>query len=190
MARDVISRLRSLARKSTTMAKAPNPAFFLLKGEPEPDLRGGLDVGSQPLSAFSSPALYSGVRNRQAAGILRTAAPGDLALFYHAGTKKPAHLGLAGVVRVIQMLPDPTAATAGHPFFDAKHTPAAPVWHALSLQRVETFPSLLTLAELKAAAVVSPILASLTVLKQPRLSVSRVTQAQWDEVLALARDAR
>ena len=169
----------------------PRPLYFCVKGEPEPDIRGGVDVGSQPLSSFlPAPGIYSGVRSKQARNTILTMAPGSLVLYYHAGCKKAANLGLAGIVRVRAVRPDPTASDPAGPFFYPAHSLASPVWHAVVLEHVETFPRLFSLAELKAAAAINPTVGGMSLLKQPRLSVSAVTPAQWDEVVELARNAR
>lgn len=106
---------------------------------------------------------WTGVKNATAAIFLRAMAPGDEAIFYHSNQGKEA-VGIARVTRAAQ--PDPT---------DAK-------WVSVEVETVAPLPRPVTLAAMKAAAP----LADLRMIRQSRLSVSPVTDAEWAVIMAMA----
>lgn len=106
---------------------------------------------------------WDGVRNPAAARHLREAAVGDRALIYHTGGVK-AVVGIARVTRAAQ--PD---GEDGH-------------WVSIRVEPVAPLPGPVTLATIKA----TPALAGMPVVRQGRLSVSPVSDAEWDTIVALA----
>jgi predicted RNA-binding protein with PUA-like domain len=120
------------------------------------------------------------VRNYQARNFMRDGMrAGDGVLFYHSSCAQP---GIAGLARIAGGLaPDTTQFDAASPYFDAKSTAEAPRWLQIDVSLVRV-TRLLSLAELRAA----PQLASLQVLRRGnRLSITPVTPAEWQAVLAL-----
>ena len=107
---------------------------------------------------------WDGVRNHAAAAHLRAMAPGDRVLFYHSGEQKAA-VGVAEVTRAARADGD-----AGN-------------WVSVAIRPLDPLPAPVTLAAMKAA----PALADMAMLRQSRLSVSPVTAAQWDAIMALAQ---
>ncbi|WP_375182636.1 EVE domain-containing protein [Sphingomonas adhaesiva] len=107
---------------------------------------------------------WDGVRNHAAASHLRAMAPGDRVLFYHSGEQKAA-VGVAEVTRAARADGD-----AGN-------------WVSVAIRPLDPLPAPVTLAAMKAA----PALADMAMLRQSRLSVSPVTAAQWDAIMALAQ---
>lgn len=105
---------------------------------------------------------WTGVRNYQARNNLRAMAKGDLVLFYHSTTDKTV-VGVARVDR--QAYPDPTA-TDGD-------------WSSVDLVPVKGLVKPLTLGTIKA----DPILREIPLVKNSRLSVSPLTQAQFERIL-------
>lgn len=103
---------------------------------------------------------WDGVRNPAAAANLRAMAVGDEGLFYHSGAARAA----VGVVRITR-----AARTDGDR------------WVSVALVPVRPLPRPVTLAAMKA----EPALATLPVLRQPRLSVSAVGDAEWTTLLRL-----
>jgi predicted RNA-binding protein with PUA-like domain len=91
--------------------------------------------------------------------------PGDRALYYHSGGEK-AVVGLSRVVRAAY--PDPTAA-AGEPWVAVDLAAAGPLAAPVSL----------------AAAKADPALSQMVLVRNSRLSVQPVTEAEWARVLAL-----
>jgi len=106
---------------------------------------------------------WNGVRNYTARNFLKEMQPGDQALFYHSNTEKAA-VGIMEVTRGWQ--PDGD---------DGK-------WASVAVKPVRPLAHPVTLAEIKA----EPKLADLMMLKQSRLSVSKVEPAEWAILLKMA----
>ncbi|WP_294274325.1 EVE domain-containing protein [uncultured Sphingomonas sp.] len=106
---------------------------------------------------------WDGVRNAAAAGHLRGMTPGDSALFYHSGKAK-AVVGIATITR------------AAKPDGDDGR------WVSVEIAPDRPLPRPITLAAMKAEAK----LAALPMLRQSRLSVSPVGEAEWRVLMALA----
>jgi len=105
---------------------------------------------------------WDGVRNAQAAGFLRAMKPGDRALIYHSGTER-AGVGVARVSRA------------------AKPDGGDERWVSVRVEPVDALPRPVELAAMRGEAA----LAGLAMLRQSRLSVSPVTDAEWEAILAL-----
>jgi predicted RNA-binding protein with PUA-like domain len=104
---------------------------------------------------------WNGVRNFTARRNLQSMKKGDRAFFYHTGDEKQ----IVGVVEVIrEAYPDPT---------DAKG-----VFVTLDVKAVAPMPKPVTLAAVKA----EPRLATMPLVKYPRLSVQPVTDVEWKMV--------
>ncbi len=106
---------------------------------------------------------WTGVKNATAAINLRAMVPGDSLIFYHSNEGKEA-VGIARVTRAA--VPDPTD----------------PKWVSVEVEMVGPLPQPVTLATMKA----DPRLAELRMIRQSRLSVSPVTDAEWAAIMALA----
>lgn len=98
---------------------------------------------------------WDGVRNPVAAANLRRMAVGDKLFIYHSGKEKAA-VGIAAVTRAAR--PDGGEGTGF-----ARIAPVAPLARPV------------TLAAMKA----EPMLAGMPMLRQPRLSVSPISDAEW-----------
>ena len=111
--------------------------------------------------------LWTGVRNHRAQQFLRSMKKGELALFFHTGAERAA----VGIARVLSApKPDPTAS-------DGK------AWVAVELGAVKPLTTPVTLATMKA----TPELAALTMLRQPRLSVSPLSSAEYATLVSMGR---
>jgi predicted RNA-binding protein with PUA-like domain len=107
---------------------------------------------------------WDGVRNAAAANHLRAMREGELAFLYHSGAEKAA----VGTVRITRAArPDGTEGN----------------WVSVAVAPVEPLPRPVTLAAMKA----DPRLAALPMLRQSRLSVSPVGDAEWTVLMELAR---
>lgn len=106
---------------------------------------------------------WNGVRNYTARNFLKEMQPGDQALFYHSNTEKAA-VGIMEVTRAWQ--PDGD---------DGK-------WASVAVKPVRPLAHPVTLAAIKA----EPKLAELMMLKQSRLSVSKVEPDEWALLLKMA----
>ena len=124
---------------------------------------------------------WDGVRNFQARNFMRQMRTGDQAFFYHSNAKPS---GIVGVVEIVgEARPDPTQFDPESRYFDAKATVDAPRWDLVEVKFVRAFRHIIALDVLKAV----PELADMAVVqKGSRLSVTPVSPAHWQVVLALA----
>lgn len=128
-------------------------AYWLLKSEPD---------------AFSWDELvkrgakgepWTGIRNHTAKLNMMKMKKGERGFFYHSNVGKE----IVGICEIIKAAyPDPTA-KAGEP------------WVCVDIKAVEPMPKPVTLAAIKA----EPKLAEIQLLKQSRLSVPPITDAEW-----------
>jgi predicted RNA-binding protein with PUA-like domain len=132
-------------------------AYWLIKSEPD----------KYPFDQLvkDKKTRWDGVRNFTARNNLRAMKKGDLALYYHSNEGK-AVVGIAEVVR--EHYKDPTS--------DGDFS-------AVDFAPVTALAEPVTLAQMKA----TPKLANMTVLRQGRLSVSPVTPAEFEAVLAAGK---
>jgi len=131
-------------------------AHWLIKSEP------GTWSWDQHVKAGADA--WTGVRNHQAKQHLMAMTPGDEAFFYHSGEDK----AVVGITRVVKAAyPDPTDASGAFVCvdFQAERPLARPV----------------SLAEIKA----DPALKDMVLVKNARLSVQPVTEAEWQVVCAM-----
>ena len=107
---------------------------------------------------------WSGVRNYQARNFMRDMAVGDTGFFYHSRTG----LEIVGIVEVTaEAHPDSTAED--------------PKWDCVDVRALRPFNRPVSLAEIKE----DPRLADMVLVKNSRLSVQPVTDAEWTIVCAL-----
>ena len=108
---------------------------------------------------------WDGVRNNAAAMHLKAMKLTNEVLFYHSGAEK-AVVGIARVIR--QAYPDPSDPSGR--------------FVAVDIEALHPLPQPVTLAQMKA----EPALADMVMLKQGRLSVAPVTDAEWAAIMKLA----
>ncbi|MBS0278822.1 MAG: EVE domain-containing protein [Proteobacteria bacterium] len=107
---------------------------------------------------------WSGVRNFAAAKHMKAMKKGDLGFFYHTGDEKQ----IVGIVEVIaEYKPDPTDETGKFGLVDVK--------------AVKDVPRPVTLAEVKSDSG----LKTMVLVREPRLSVQPVTEAEWKHICKL-----
>src|SRR5688572_23620618 len=131
--------------------------YWLVKSEPE----------SYSWDTFvkEKRAAWTGVRNFQARNNLRAMKRGDLVLFYHSVSDKE----IVGVARVEkEAYPDPTAKEGDWSCVDL--VPAKALHQAVTLEQIKSHKGL----------------SEMPLLKNSRLSVQPVNEAQFMRVLALA----
>ena len=107
---------------------------------------------------------WDGVRNYQARNHMRDMDVGDLGFFYHSQKEK----AVVGIVEVI---------AEAHP----DSTTDDDRWECVDLRAVRPFARPVTLAEIKER----PALADMALIKNSRLSVQPVTEAEWKEVCSM-----
>ena len=117
------------------------------------------------MAAGDGGAEWDGVRNYQAANNMKAMAVGDRGFFYHSVNEKR----IVGIVEVTrEYYPDPTDASGRFGMVDVRAVKAV------------TTP--VTLADIKA----EPALADLALVRQSRLSVVPVNEAEWTLLCAMA----
>src|SRR5437660_6855027 len=127
-------------------------AYWLLKTEPE------TFSWDDQVARGAKGEPWTGVRNYRAREHLKAMKNGDRAFFYHTGDEKQ----VVGIVEVIrEAYPDPTDETGKFVTVDVK--------------ALKPFPKAVTLAAVKA----EPRLKDMLLVKQSRLSVMPVTDAEW-----------
>jgi predicted RNA-binding protein with PUA-like domain len=155
-------------------------AYWLFKSEPNCYSFADLMAESDRTTG------WDGVRNFQARNFLRDEIKvGDGVLFYHSSADPTAIAGIAKVVRGGH--PDPTAFDPKADHYDPKSDPDSPVWYQVSIRGVRAIDPPLDLPLLRTV----PALRSMELLRKgSRLSVQRVTAAEWDSIVALSRKKR
>ncbi len=144
----------------------------------EPDTFSFDDLLNAPMKTTQ----WDGVRNHVARNFLRDGMQvGDRVFFYHSSTNPQAIVGIAEVAR--EACPDPSALDRKHDAYDPKSKPDDPTWFMVDLRAIERLPRPVTLAEIKKR----PELAKMALLRIGRLSVTPVTQAEWDVICSMAR---
>ena len=106
---------------------------------------------------------WDGVRNYQARNFMREMKLGDRGFFYHSQSEK----AVVGIIEICAEV---------HP--DSKADD--PRWECVDIKAVETLPSPVTLEEIKA----DPALSEMALIKQSRLSVQPVTEAEFLHICA------
>lgn len=131
-------------------------AYWLFKSEP--------DAYSWDRLVADGRTGWSGVRNHQANNNMKAMRVGDRGFFYH------SNLGLeiVGVVEVVaDHRPDPSDASGRFGMVELR--PVHPLATPVGLKQIKT----------------DPALAAMALLRQSRLSVSPVTEAEWRHICAL-----
>lgn len=142
--------------------------YWLMKSEP--------DVYSIADLERDGSTCWEGVRNYAARNNMQAMKVGDEVLFYHSNARPPGAVGIARVCR--EAYPDHYAFVQGHTYFDAKSDPDQPRWYMVDVEFVAAFPRMVTLPDIKA----EPKLADMELIKYGRLSVQRVSRAEFDRV--------
>ena len=129
--------------------------YWLMKSEP--------DAYAWDQLVHDGAGMWDGVRNHTAKLNLMAMQVGDEALFYHSNIGKEC----VGIMKITETAsPDPTA-EEGSPWVIVRVAPVRALQHPV------------TLAAIKA----DPALADMDLIRQSRLSVGRVTPAEWKHIL-------
>ncbi|MBI1251748.1 MAG: EVE domain-containing protein [Alphaproteobacteria bacterium] len=134
-------------------------AYWLVKSEP--------DVWSwdQQSAKGADGEAWTGVRNHQAKLYLMAMKKGEKAFYYHSNKDK----AIVGIVEIIRAAyPDPTA-DSGSP------------WVCVDVKAKAPFKTPVALDDVKK----EPALAQMVLVKNSRLSVQPVTDAEWARVCAM-----
>lgn len=122
---------------------------------------------------------WNGVRNHQAKNFMLEMKKGDQAFFYHSNARPS---GIVGVVSIRdEAIADPEQFNAQSAYFDPRARLNQPIWCQVSVQWNFSFKNILSLSEIKK----EHQLKEMMLLKQSRLSISKVTQDEWYFILNL-----
>ena len=148
--------------------------YWLMKSEPDEfslhDLKGRGIAGEG----------WTGVRNYQARNFMRDDMQlGDLVLFYHSSCKAVGVVGIAKVVKT--SYPDPLQFDPDSRYCDAKATPSNPRWYQVDIAYERALRRRVSLQAMKA----NEALEGMLLLKASRLSVMPVSEAHFNEILAM-----
>lgn len=135
------------------------PNYWLMKSEPE-------EYGWDDLVA-EKEGTWDGVKNAQASNNMKAMKKGDQVFFYHSRQG----LEIVGIMEVSEeQFPDP--------FDDTGR------WIAVKVTPVRKLDNPVTLKAMKQ----NPKLSDLAIIRQTRLSVAPVTEAEWDEILTMSAE--
>src|SRR5215468_7210042 len=117
---------------------------------------------------------WTGVRSYFARAHMRAMSVGDAVLFHHSNAKPP---GVAGTARVVRtQVIDETQFDPASKYFEPKATREVPIWDCVEVEYVATLPHFVSMDRIRA----EPALADMFLLRQGRLSVQPVTEAEYE----------
>lgn len=127
---------------------------------------------------------------------------GDMAFFYHSNCKTPGIVGTMEIVReysedsrCLSLSPltlpranttEESARRGGTPYYDAGSTKDKPRWSLVHVEFRRKFGVPIGLPELRELGKPGGPLEQMQMLRQSRLSVSRVGESEWEALCALA----
>ncbi|WP_339823357.1 EVE domain-containing protein [uncultured Parasphingorhabdus sp.] len=133
------------------------PQYWLMKSEPD-------EYGWDHLVA-EDEGTWDGVKNAQASNNMKAMKKGDQAFFYHSRQG----LDVVGIMEISE-----------------EHSPDVSTdperWVVVKVKPVRKLAKPVPLKEMKQ----NPELKDLAIIRQSRLSVAPVTQAEWDAILAMS----
>ncbi|KAH6887696.1 thymocyte nuclear protein 1 [Thelonectria olida] len=160
--------------------------YWLMKAEPETRLENGIDVrfSIDDLRAKTEPEGWDGIRAYAARNHMRNMNAGDKAFFYHSNCKEP---GIVGVMEIVkEFSEDRTARQPGTPYYDPSSTKEKPKWDLVHVEFRKKFAVKIGLKELRELGKPGGPLENMMMLKQSRLSVSRVSGDEWKALCEIA----
>ncbi|KAI1803544.1 PUA-like domain-containing protein [Daldinia bambusicola] len=185
---------KKVAQPSTTpkaesdeTASSSGRSYWLLKAEPESRLENGVDVkfSIDDLASRTEPEPWDGIRNYVARNNLRAMKKGDVAFFYHSNCKEP---GIVGMMEIVQEYsPDLSAHDPKAPYYDASSKPDNPKWSVVHVKFRSKFGNQIGLKELREMGQPGQPLENMQMLKQSRLSVSRVSASEFEYLMDVVK---
>ncbi|KAJ4114748.1 hypothetical protein NW768_011302 [Fusarium equiseti] len=160
--------------------------YWLMKAEPETRIENGVDVkfSIDDLKAKTEPEGWDGIRAYAARNNMRQMNAGDLAFFYASNCKEPGIVGIMEIVK--EYSEDRTARDKNAPYYDPKSSKEKPIWDLVHVEFRKKFAVPIGLKELKELGKAGGPLESMQLLKQSRLSVSKVSGEEFAYLCELA----
>jgi predicted RNA-binding protein with PUA-like domain len=149
--------------------------YWIIKSEPDEFSIHDLENKKTQVEA------WNGIRNYQVRNMIRDEIKmGDKCLFYHSSCK---HVGVAGVCEVVkEAYADSSAFDKKSDYYDPKSDPDNPRWLMFDVKWIETFTSIIPLAQLRETSA----LKELQILKRGnRLSITPVSKNEFNTILKL-----
>ncbi|KAI1826548.1 PUA-like domain-containing protein [Xylaria intraflava] len=161
--------------------------YWLMKAEPESRFENGVDVkfSIDDLASRTDPEPWDGIRAYGARNNLRAMKKGELAFFYHSNCKEPGIVGTMEIVR--EHSPDVSAHDPKAPYYDPSSKPEDPKWSVVHVKFHSKFATPIGLKELREMGKPGKPLENMQMLKQSRLSVSRVSPSEWEHLMDLVQ---
>ncbi|KAI1207895.1 DUF55-domain-containing protein [Annulohypoxylon truncatum] len=160
-------------------------SYWLMKAEPETRIERGVDVkfSIDDLKSRTEPEPWDGIRNYVARNNLREMKKGDIAFFYHSNCKEP---GIVGTMEIVQEhSPDLSAHDPKAAYYDASSKPDNPKWSVVHVVFRSKFNRKIELKDLRDMGKPGQPLENMQMLKQSRLSVSRVSPAEFEFLMGV-----
>ncbi|KAH7182405.1 thymocyte nuclear protein 1 [Fusarium flagelliforme] len=189
---DTQSSSRSLSPSPDVPTTNPNAErhdgkwYWLMKAEPETRIENGVDVkfSIDDLKAKTEPEGWDGIRAYAARNNMRQMNAGDLAFFYASNCKEPGIVGIMEIVK--EYSEDRTARDKSAPYYDPKSSKEKPTWDLVHVEFRKKFAVPIGLKELKELGKAGGPLETMQLLKQSRLSVSKVSGEEFAYLCELA----
>ena len=145
--------------------------YWLMKSEPD---ECSID---DALAAPGRITPWSGVRNYQARNfMMKDMSVGDGVLFYHSSCPEPGIAGLAEVAS--PAYPDKSQFDRKSPYYDPKSKKEKPRWFNVDVRAVKK-TRLISLEEIRKE---KPLAGMVTLRPGNRLSITPVTEAEWNHI--------
>ena len=182
----------SKPKKSTTPRKpaAAKSPWAAALAERAPDEKRYWLVKSEPdvfsfndlLRIHNKTTHWDNIRNFVARNFMRLGMKlGDRVFFYHSSTGEQT--GIVGICEVVrEAYPDPGQFDPASDYFDKKATKEKPIWYMVDLRAVAQLTHPVTLIQIKARKE----LRGMALLRIGRLSVTPVTQTEWNVITEMA----
>ena len=148
------------------------PNYWLFKSEPN-------TFGIDHLKA-KKVEHWDGVRNYSSRNNLMAMKLGERGFFYHSSCEVPGFAGIVEVVR--EAYPDHTQFDPMSKYFDPKATPEKPRWFMPDVKFVKKFKHVVPMKDVREM----PGLQEMQVIVWSRLSVTIVTEKEWEIICGMA----
>ncbi|KAG8410861.1 hypothetical protein J3458_016617 [Metarhizium acridum] len=193
----------SIPRTNPEAPRHEGEWYWLMKAEPETRYENGIDVrfSIDDLRGKTKPEGWDGIRAYAARNYMRNMNAGDKAFFYHSNCKEPGIVGIMEVVKefsedgwpLLDCCPEflliksvVSARRPGTPYYDPQSTKDKPRWSLVHVEFRKKFAVPITLKELREMGKPGGPLENMQMLKQSRLSVSRVSSEEWAALCRVA----
>jgi predicted RNA-binding protein with PUA-like domain len=173
---------------ATSSNRPSTQQYWLMKAEPESRLENGHDIkfSIDDLASKTEPEPWDGIRAYPARNNLRAMKKGDLAFFYHSSCKAPA---IVGIIEIIQEhSPDLSAQDLSAPYYDPNENATNPKWSLVHVSFRSKLKNPITLKELREFQSNGGPLENMQMLKQTRLSVSKVSREEWGFLMGVVEE--